>query len=263
MMQVTKMHGARNDFVVVDARTERLLADAPAFARWVCDRREGIGADGLILLEPSSVGNVRMRIINADGSEAEMCGNGIRCAARWLDEAGEGDRRDFETEAGIVRTEILAREPEYLVRVALGKPNVGTITLDGSTEDFVEIGNPHVILLRGNVEGIDLERFARQLQNDSRFPNGTNVHAAAKVGPNSLRVRHWERGAGLTPACGTGAVACAAVAIRRQIAKSPVEVFVPGGRLEVDWNGIDAASLTGPAVRVFDAEVRVGDRVRA
>jgi len=257
-MRVTKMHGARNDFIVVDARTQR-FGDASSFARRACDRREGIGADGLILLEPSSIGSVRMRILNADGSEAEMCGNGIRCAARWLDEAGEGDRLDFETEAGIVRTEILAREPEYLVRVAMGKPNVGTITFDGSTEDFVEIGNPHVILVRRDVEGVDLERFAQRFQDDSRFPNGTNVHVAAKAGPNSLRVRHWERGAGLTPACGTGAVACAAVAIRRQIAKSPVEVLVPGGRLAVDWNGADAASLTGPAVRVFDAEVRFGD----
>jgi diaminopimelate epimerase len=257
-MHVTKMHGARNDFVVVDVRTHR-LADAPGFARWICDRREAVGADGLILLEPSSIGKVRMRTFNADGSEAEMCGNGIRCAARWLDEAGEGDRADFETEAGIVRTEIAAREPEYLVRVSMGEPKIGTVALDGAVEAFVDVGNPHVVLVRDDVEAIDLERLAQRFQDNSRFPTGTNVHVMAQAGPNSLRVRHWERGAGLTPACGTGIVACAAVAIRRQIANSPVEVFVPGGRLVVDWTGSGAAGLTGPAVRVFDTDVEGGD----
>src|SRR5215469_10262585 len=121
LMHVTKMHGARNDFVVVDRRAIP-LHDVTSFARWACDRRGGIGADGLILLETSRRADVRMRTINADGTEAEMCGNGIRCAARWLDESGEGDGIEFETDAGIVRTEVVARQPEYLVRVAMGRP---------------------------------------------------------------------------------------------------------------------------------------------
>jgi diaminopimelate epimerase len=257
-MHVTKMHGARNDFVIADGRTEP-LNDAPSFARWACDRRAGIGADGFIVLEPSGIADVRMRTINADGTEAEMCGNGVRCAARWLDEAGAGDRIAFETDAGIIRTEIVAREPDYLVRVAMGRPRVREISLSGLRgAAFVDVGNPHVVMFHASVEKIDLESLAEALQNDSLFPAGTNVHVAAVSGERFLRVRHWERGVGLTMACGTGAVACAAVAIERRMATSPVEVVVPGGRLVVEWNGSGDAHLIGPAVRVFDTEVNVG-----
>lgn len=257
-MNVTKMHGTHNDFVVVDVRSHS-LADASSFARWACDRRAGIGADGLILLEPSNVADVRMRIINADGSEAEMCGNGVRCAARWLDEAGEGDRIAFETGAGIVHTRVIAREPEYLVRVTMGRPKVAEVNVEGRTEGFVDLGNPHVVLVREDLDAIELAPLAQELQKDSRFSAGTNVHVAAARDRRTLRVRHWERGVGLTQACGTGAVACAAIAIERGLAGSPVDVLVPGGRLVVEWDGAGEAYLTGPAVRVFDTQVNVGD----
>ncbi|HEY1868533.1 MAG TPA: diaminopimelate epimerase [Candidatus Cybelea sp.] len=255
-MFVTKMHGARNDFVVGDVRRQP-LADASSFARWVCDRRAGVGADGLILIEPSRIADVRMRIINADGSEAEMCGNGVRCAARWLDEAGEGDGIAFETEAGIVRTTVLAREPEYLVRVGMGRPRVARTTVNGSPEAFVDLGNPHVVLVRDELDAIALEPIAQSLQNDPQFAGGTNVHVAAVRSAGTLSVRHWERGVGLTQACGTGAVACAAVAIVRGLADTPVNVLVPGGRLIVEWDGEGEAFLIGPAVRVFDTQVSV------
>ena len=258
LMHVTKMHGAHNDFVIVDGRRER-LHDAASFARWACDRRGGIGADGVIVLEPSDAADVRMRTINADGTEAEMCGNGIRCAARWIDEAGEGDRIAFETEGGVVRTEIVAREPEYSVRVAMGRPTIAALALPMlSGAAFVDVGNPHVVILRANVDGIDLETVAEALQKEPRFSAGTNVHVVAQCGEGSVRVRHWERGVGLTPACGTGAVACAAVAIERGVAASPLTVLVPGGRLIVEWDGAGNADLIGPAVRVFEAEVNVG-----
>jgi diaminopimelate epimerase len=254
---VTKMHGARNDFVLVDRRTAS-LEDVASFARWACDRHAGIGADGLIALESSSVADLRMRTINADGSEAEMCGNGIRCAARWLDEAGEGSRVAFETSAGVIRTEIVARTPEYLVRVAMGRPGIAALSIPSPADAaYVELGNPHVVIFRSSVEGIDLECVAEKLQKDPLFPQGTNVHVAEVRDGHSLRVRHWERGVGLTSACGTGAVACAAVAIARGLADSPVEVLVPGGRLVVEWDGSGAAHLIGPAVRVFDTEVKV------
>jgi diaminopimelate epimerase len=256
-MHVTKMHGAHNDFVVLDRRGDGAF-DASSFARWACDRRSGIGADGCIVLERASAADVRMRTLNADGTEAEMCGNGIRCAARWLDEAGEGERIAFETPAGVVSTEIVARGPEYLVRVAMGRPNIRDRSLpmlpDGT---FVEIGNPHVVILRANAEHVDLEAVAEALQHEPLFPFGTNVHVAATGGERTLRVRHWERGVGLTMACGTGAVACAAVAIERGAVTSPVEVIVPGGRLVVEWNGIGDAYLVGPAARVFDTEVNI------
>lgn len=256
-MRVTKMHGARNDFVIVDGR-ERPLSDVASFARWACDRRTGIGADGVILLEPSNGATVRMRTINADGTEAEMCGNGVRCAARWLDEAGDGERIDFETDAGVVRTEIAAREPEYLVRVAMGHLSTAPVPHVIPIATFVDLGNPHVVVFERHIDAIDLEALAAAFQSNQAFPNGTNVHVAAPAGIRSIQVRHWERGVGLTQACGTGAVACAAVALEKRLVSSPVEVHVPGGRLVVEWDGKGEAYLTGPAVRVFDAEVSVG-----
>ncbi|MGA8386256.1 MAG: diaminopimelate epimerase [Candidatus Cybelea sp.] len=257
-MKVTKMHGARNDFVIVDRRSDG-RADLVRFARWACDRRAGIGADGVIAIEPSNVADARMRTINADGSEAEMCGNGIRCAARWLDEAGEGAGVTFETEAGLISTEIVSRGAEYAVRVAMGHPLI--TALDDNGAWFVDLGNPHVVLVRSSVDGVDLESIAEEFRKDSRFPDGTNVHAVALHDRRTVRVAHWERGVGLTMACGTGAVACAAVAIASGTVTSPVEVFVPGGRLVVEWDGIGDAYLTGPAVRVFDTEVDLGDEL--
>jgi diaminopimelate epimerase len=251
---VTKMHGTRNDFVILDRRTAH-VEDLAAFGRWVCDRHAGIGADGLIVIEASQRADARMRTINTDGSEAEMCGNGIRCAARWLDEAGEGGRVRFETLAGIYETEILEREPEYLIRVAMGIPRIAMHPVPFLTDArFVDMGNPHVVLFRKCVEEIELTMLAERIQTAPLFPKGTNVHVAALDGEDTLRVRHWERGVGLTLSCGTGAVACAAAAIARSMVRSPVEVFVPGGKLTVEWAG-GPAYLTGPAVRVFDTTV--------
>jgi diaminopimelate epimerase len=257
-MRVTKMHGALNDFIVVDGRSAP-IGDIASFTRWACDRRAGIGADGVIVLEPSQKADLRMRTVNADGSEAEMCGNGIRCAARWLDENGEGGSVAFETEGGIVRTDVVARGPEYLVRVAMGRPRVGALAISILPDAaFVDVGNPHVVILRDDVDRIDLEGVAEALQREPRLREGANVHVAAVRGRNALEVRHWERGVGVTMACGTGAVACVAVAIERQLTVSPVEVFVPGGRLIVEWDAQSVAYLIGPAARVFDTEVNVG-----
>jgi diaminopimelate epimerase len=255
-MKVTKMHGARNDFVIVDRRSDARVG-LERFAKWACDRRAGIGADGVIAIESSSLADARMRTINADGSEAEMCGNGVRCAARWLDEAGEGADVTFETEAGLISTEIVSRGAEYAVRVAMGCPAITPLS-DGW---FVDLGNPHVVLVRSSIDGVDLESTAEEIQKDWRFTNGTNVHLAALQGRSSMRVAHWERGVGLTMACGTGAVACAAVAIASGTATSPIEVFVPGGRLVVEWDGTGNAYLTGPAVRVFDTKVNLDDEL--
>ncbi|MGC1380289.1 MAG: diaminopimelate epimerase [Candidatus Baltobacteraceae bacterium] len=256
---ITKMHGGYNDFVILDRRTAP-VRDLVSFARWACDRHAGIGADGLIAIESAAPGaDARMRAVNADGSEAEMCGNGIRCAARWLDEAGEGDRLVFQTVAGKIRTEIVARGAEYRVRVTMPCPKIAELALAEIGDAFlVDLGNPHVVILRPGVDEFDLERAARRLQSDRAFPGGTNVHVVARRDARGLRVRHWERGVGLTMACGTGAVAAAAVAIEQKIVETPVEVVVPGATLTVEWNGRDAVQLIGPAVRVFDTEVGDG-----
>jgi diaminopimelate epimerase len=259
MMRVplTKMHGALNDFVILDGRSGP-LRDLSAFARWVCDRHAGIGADGLIVLESSTRADVRMLTVNADGSEAEMCGNGVRCAARWLAESGHAGPIAFETGRDVVHAEIVTREPEYLVRVAMGRPRVRAIGLPDLDEAwFVDLGNPHVVVFVSDVAAVDLASLAARVQTESAFPSGTNVHVATVLGRGALRVRHWERGVGLTMACGTGAVACAAVAVDRGMADSPVEVFVPGGRLVVELEGAGDAFLTGPATRVFETNVEV------
>lgn len=262
-MHVVKMHGARNDFVLVDARRER-VGDAAALARRLCDRRAGIGADGLLVVESSDVVAARMRIVNADGSEAEMCGNGIRCFARFLDENGEGDAFSIETLSGVFHTRVVQRRPEYLVRVALGPPDfeqtLGGGSLDrlGMTRNrlgmtVVRVGNPHAVLLCDDAGGVDLAAVADGLR--AEFPDGINVHAASVESEHRVRAFHHERGVGPTQACGTGAVACVVLAIARGLAKSPVEAIVPGGTLTVEWDGARALALVGPAERVFDGAI--------
>jgi diaminopimelate epimerase len=259
---LTKMHGARNDFVVVDLRATHLESLADLAVR-ICDRRGGIGADGLLAIEPSDQAHVRMRVYNADGSEAEMCGNGVRCVARFLDEAGEGARLRVETAAGIVETLVVERTPEYRVRVAIGAPRFEPRSHPFDRATFVSLGNPHLVVFVSDPDGFDLDARARSLQMDERFSGGVNVHASFVAGDGSLQVRHWERGVGTTQACGTGAVAAAAAAIAGGEATSPVRVHVPGGTLEVEWDGEGSAFLTGPAVRVFDTAIEVPENVRA
>ncbi|MBV8117775.1 MAG: diaminopimelate epimerase [Candidatus Eremiobacteraeota bacterium] len=197
-----------------------------------------------------------MRTLNPDGREAEMCGNGVRCAARWLDEAGEGGRIDFTTAAGTVRTRVVVRHPEYLVEVEMPSPRVTAIAFESFENAYrVDLGNPHLVVFVPSIDHVDLEPMAARAQRDRRFPAGVNVHVATAL-DGALRMRHWERGAGATMACGTGAVAAAAAAIAYRGLSSPLEVRVPGGRLVVEWNASGAARLTGPAVRVFDTEIR-------
>ncbi|HEX5275908.1 MAG TPA: diaminopimelate epimerase [Candidatus Rubrimentiphilum sp.] len=248
---VTKMHGAFNDFAVIDRRNAPEPLDFQALARRICDRRGGIGCDGMILIEPSGSAGARMRIINADGSEAEMCGNGLRCVARFLSEAGEGDRLRIETASGVLSTEIASKGETYSVRTQIDTPHFEPRALPFANSAHVVVGNPHVVIFEPALDAIDLKQAAAKLQ--PLFPKGINVHVAVVVDRGRLDVRHWERGVGLTQACGTGSVACAAAAIRFGLAESPVAVHVPGGVLTVEWDGAGGAFLTGPAVRVFDA----------
>ena len=259
---VTKMHGTLNDFVVLDNR-RGLIHDPVAFGRFVCDRRSAIGADGLLSIESSRVADARMRVINADGSEAEMCGNGMRCVARYLTEAGEGDRLRVETLAGIIEADVLRGDPAFDVRLDVSTPEIERRTFEGRDVWYVKVGNPHLVIFVDALDAIDLPALAERVQVDPAYAGGINVHLAVRTA-SGLDVKHWERGVGLTMACGTGAVACAAAAIADGSTQSPVEVVVPGGRLIVGWDGRGPASLTGPAVRVFDGDVLYDEaRVRA
>ena len=245
------MHGARNDFVVLDNRAHQ-LDDLTELAQAICDRRTGIGADGLLVIGSSDIGDVSMRVLNSDGSEAEMCGNGVRCVARYLDEKGEGGDLRVDTEAGIIETHVVERGDEYRIRVAMGTP---VIERRAGDETFVSTGNPHVARFRKRVEDVDIETEGIDMQN--QIPGGINLHIVAVEGPHELRVRHYERGAGVTMACGTGAVASSVAAIDRGDAKSPVTVHVPGGDLVIEWDGHGEAYMTGPALRVFDTEIDI------
>jgi len=250
---VVKMNGTHNEFAIVDAR-ETPLADPVAFAQRVCDRTSGIGADGLLIALPSDVADVRMRIINADGSEAEMCGNGMRCFARYLDEHDGRASAIVETAAGPITTRVVSREP-YEIAVELNEPRAGAPhAVAGFTAIPVDVGNPHVVIVVDDLAAIDVHELGPRIERDPRYPHGTNVHFLQFDG-DALRVVHWERGAGATAACGTGAVACAAVAIAAHGATSPVTVHVPGGMLRVAWTPGERATLIGDAVREFSTTV--------
>ncbi len=259
---ITKMHGTLNDFVILDNRRAG-ISDIVSFGRFVCDRRSAIGADGLLSIETSFVADAKMRVINADGSEAEMCGNGMRCVARFLTEAGEGDRLRVETMAGVIKADVLRGDPAFDVRLEVSTPEAERRTFETYDVWYVKVGNPHLVIFVDDLDDIDLPELAERVQLDRHYSGGINVHLAVRTDAG-LDVKHWERGVGLTMACGTGAVACAAAAIVAGSATSPVSVEVPGGRLVIDWDGRGPATLTGPAVRTLDGDVLYSEaRVRA
>lgn len=249
---VVKLNGTHNTFVLVDGRVTP-LADPHGFARRACSREDGLSADGLLLVMPSASADVRMRIINADGSEAEMCGNGVRCAARYLDEHDGRSVLQVETLAGPIRTEVIEREPQYRVAVELNAPRVGAEHMVGGYRAIpVDVGNPHVVIFVADLASVDLATLGPRIERDARYPFGTNVHFVQVTGPGAVAVLHWERGAGATRACGTGAVACAAAAIVTRGLSSPVELSVPGGVLSVAWEAPNRAVMTGNAVKEFE-----------
>lgn len=253
-----KMHGLGNDFVVLDARDDALPAIDARFARAIADRQSGVGCDQLIVLEPSESADFRMRIFNADGSEVGACGNASRAVALL-----HGAPARVETAGGII-----ALEPaEGGASVDMGEPRfdweaiplayamdtaampVGWEALENPAA--VNVGNPHVIFFVEDTNSVDLERLGPEIENDPLFPERINVNVANLAGENHLRLRVWERGAGLTRACGTGACATAVAAIRRGLVCSPVTVSLPGGDLEIEWSESGAIRMTGPAQEAF------------
>ena len=252
-----KMHGLGNDFVIVDSR-DHPVSMTTALARAIANRHTGIGCDQVIMLEPSTVADVRMRIWNADGSEAQSCGNANRCVAKLIG----GDTR-IETAGGIL--DASANGP--LVSVGFPEPrfDAGSIPLAYAmdTADMpvgwdqlsgpmaVNVGNPHLVFFVDNCDAIALEQLGPMIEHDPLFPERINVNVATITSDTSLRLRVWERGSGLTLACGTGAVATAVCAIRSRRAVAPVTVNLPGGDLVIDWSGSGPVSMHGPATEVY------------
>jgi len=261
MVAVEKMQGAGNAFFVIDERPP--LVEPPdrydRLARELCASGEFGGADGLLVIRDAPGFAAEMRVFNADGSEAEMCGNGVRCVVRYLAERGAGDAFVVKTLAGPIGAQVLSRAPDFAARVDIGPvhfPNGDAaewFVTHGARWSFhyVSLGNPHVVIFVDEPHDVDLVELGRAFNADERFPNGTNVHLAKIVDSRTITVRHFERGVGLTLACGTGAVAAAAVAVRLHEGEAPVTVRVPGGALVVDWAPGEEAWLTGPAETVF------------
>lgn len=274
-MRFVKSHGAGNDFVIIEDLAGRVRPTA-AFVRRACDRHFGVGADGLIRIAPSDEADFFMDYYNADGRTAEMCGNGIRCLAKYVADRclHAGDRLLVETRAGI-RELRLRRGDEGLVvrvRVDMGEPELerARIPLAGDGDPLhepidvdgfpfeaacVSMGNPHCVLFVDDVSRVPFETLGRAVETLDRFPQKTNVEFVQVLGPREVRVRVWERGVGETLACGTGACASAVAASLRGLTGRAVEVHLPGGTLEVDWAPDGHVLMTGPAEEVFEGEL--------
>ena len=279
----SKYQGLGNDFLLIDARIlgEVGNSDPKAEAiRQICDRRFGAGADGLILaLPPRQGGEVRMRIFNADGSEPEMCGNGIRCLARFLadrDGEGPGRRWSIETLAGTIVPEL---QGDGSVRVDMGPPCLspetipttlalgpaglpqGDLMVAGQTLAVAAagMGNPQVVIPVADLDAVDLEGLGPLLEHHGAFPARTNVHFVQVLAPDHLRMRVWERGAGPTLACGTGACATLVACHRLGLADRRARLELPGGTLEIEWDGASGpVFMTGPAEAVFHGRLATG-----
>ena len=278
----TKWQGCGNDFVLVDARKSGLPANVDEVSRRVCDRHYGIGADGLIFVLPSSVADFCMRIFNADGSEAEMCGNGIRCFARLVYDEGMTDKERFnvETGAGILTPRIVKEDGKTVgVEVDMGEPVLEAkhIPVEGFGEDrviakeievlgekykatCVSMGNPHCVVFVGNVDDVVMDKTGPAFERHKWFPKRTNTEFVMVRDRAHLRMRVWERGAAVTLACGTGACASLVAAVLNGYAERRAEVELDGGRLQIAWEDNNHIYMTGPAERVFSGVYEEGDQ---
>nr|WP_258359486.1 diaminopimelate epimerase [Moorella sulfitireducens] len=267
------MHGLGNDFILVNALEENLPGDLAGLARQACNRRFGIGADGLILVLTSEVADIRMRIFNPDGSEPEMCGNGIRCFARYAYEAGlvrEPEIR-VETLAGIIKPRLILKDGKVAgVRVDMGEPRLERelipmagegspvvdepVPVDGITwrGTCVSMGNPHCVFFVANVAGAPVTEVGPAVENHPLFPRRTNVEFIEVMNRGELKMRVWERGAGETLACGTGACAAAVAGVLTGRSNREVTVHLAAGDLQIEWSQENNhVYMTGPAVEVF------------
>ena len=253
-----KMHGLGNDFVIVDAR-ETPLEVTPPLARALADRRAGIGCDQLILLEHSESAEVRMRIWNSDGGEVESCGNAARCVVALT------GAKTIETAGGLLEGASAGDE----VEVSIGKPRFGwdevplayamdTAALPlawGALEHpmALSVGNPHLVFFVDDLSAVPIEELGPAIEQDAAFPERINVNVA-EITEGDIRLKTWERGAGLTLACGTGACATAVAAIKAKRVTSPVEVTMPGGSLTIAWAPGESIQMRGSATHVFDGD---------
>lgn len=274
MLKFTKMHGLGNDYVYMDAINQN-IENRTELAKFVSDRHFGIGSDGLILICPSKTADFKMQMFNSDGSEAEMCGNGIRCVGKFVYDNGLTDKTtiSIETLAGIKILEMKEENGKIkLAKVDMGEPildperipvitqenPVKNLILKAEDREFkfscVSMGNPHAItFIKEDVNNFDICKYGRILEIDKAFPNKANIEFVNIIDDKNLKMRVWERGAGETLACGTGACAVAVSAMLNNYTQRKVTVKLLGGDLEIEWNNENNhVYMTGPATTVFE-----------
>ena len=282
-MKFTKMEGCGNDYVYVNGFEEKI--DNPnEVAIAVSDRHFGIGSDGLILICPSEVADCEMAMYNADGSRGEMCGNGIRCVAKYVYDYGLTDKTHIsvETLGGIKYLDLTVKDGKVArVRVVMGEPELDPekipITMKGYSDETdrvlnaqikvdgkeyhmtgVSMGNPHDVVYIDDVQGLDIEKIGPKFENHERFPQRINTEFARVIDRKTVEMRVWERGSGETLACGTGACAVAVASILNGYTEREVEIRLLGGNLQIEWNEEDNhVYMTGPATVVFDGEIEL------
>ena len=268
----TKWQGTGNDFVMIDCLKEP-EADYVSAAVELCDRHYGIGAEGILLVLPSDKADIRMQIINADGSEAEMCGNGIRCFASYVYEKGYVKFEEFtvETGAGILVPKIMEKHgAEAMVKVDMGEPilegekipvagyGMNRIVAEPITvkdKEFkmtcVSMGNPHCVIFVDDAENFPIHEYGPLVERHEKFPKRVNAEFIQVIDRKHLRMRVWERGAAVTLACGTGACATTTAAILNDFTDRNIEIQLDGGKLNIEWADNNHLYMTGPAVQVF------------
>lgn len=267
-MKFTKMQGTGNDYVYINC-FEETVENPAELSRKVSDRHFGIGSDGLILICPSEAADCRMRMFNADGSESQMCGNGIRCVGKYVYDHRLVEKAEFdvETGAGIKHLKITEENGKaVLITVDMGVPEITgqvpePIRIEGQDYEFVGVsmGNPHAIYYMDGIDGLDLEAMGPSFETHERFPERTNSEYIEVVSPTYIRMRVWERGSGETWACGTGATASAVASALTGKTGNRVEVELKGGSLTIDWDreGSGHVFMTGPAVEVFEGNFEI------
>jgi diaminopimelate epimerase len=258
-MKFVKMHGTGNDFILIDSRKESLEGlDLAKFAIKLCDRHYGIGADGLLVVYPSKSADARMKVVNSDGSEAEMCGNGIRCFAKYLFETAEPKKEIFsiETAAGVIIPSIIQHNGRTaVIEVDMGEPHdIKPASVKKYDATLVSMGNPHCVIFVKDLNAVKLDADGPEIENMKMFPNRTNVEFVKVENRNEITVRVWERGAGETLACGTGACASVVAAVNEDLTAKDVLVHLPGGNLEIEWQADGHVILRGPAETVFEGD---------
>ena len=269
----TKMHGTGNDFIVINSELIDKDVKFTDLALHLCHRKFGIGADQLLLLQPSKWADFRMRIFNADGTEVEMCGNGIRCIAKyiWDRELSDKKKLAIETMAGIHHLE----KDDDLIKVDMGEPITEAqkipVNLEGTVVNHpvnvkdqsfnmtcVSMGNPHAVIVTEDVEKFPVELYGPLLENNELFPNKTNVEFIQFLDARNIKMRVWERGTGETLACGTGACAATVASRLLGLTESKMTVHLPGGDLSIEWSQRNNhVFLSGPAVEVFEGAIKI------